>query len=181
MPLRLRLLLQSCKYRIVIKFPLNRCRFEARLLTRSVNVLVILGIGKNWLSSGMSPLFKFGRRMMKVIVTIIQAHHCRQPHTIFAQPIFLVKSSMYMYKKSIRGNQFAFRCNSWSVDNVFRIHHVLGKKRIYSAAEHHIFVDFKKVHDYVRRDSMFNNLIECGILMILNTSWVSYGVLKLNP
>lgn len=53
-PFRLRLLLQSCKYQIVIKFPQNRCRLEARLRTRSVNVLIMLGIRKNWLSGGMS-------------------------------------------------------------------------------------------------------------------------------
>jgi hypothetical protein len=41
------------------------------------------------------------------IVTIIQAHHSSTTHQIWST-IFFYQSSMYMYKKSIGGEQFAF-------------------------------------------------------------------------
>jgi len=44
---------------------------------------------------------------------------------------------------------------------------VIEKKWEYSEAVHQLFIDFKKVYDLVRREVLYNILIEFGILMKL--------------
>jgi hypothetical protein len=42
-----------------------------------------------------------------------------------------------------------------------------GEKREYNVTViHHLFTDFKKVHDSIRRDVMNNTLEEFGVLII---------------
>ena len=43
----------------------------------------------------------------------------------------------------------------------------LRKKREYNEAVHHLFIDFKKAYDSVRREILYNIFIEFGILMKL--------------
>jgi len=43
----------------------------------------------------------------------------------------------------------------------------LEKKRVSNKAVHQLFVDFKKAYDSVRREVLYNILIECGIPMKL--------------
>ena len=38
-----------------------------------------------------------------------------------------------------------------------------GKKCEYNEAVHQFFIDFKKAYDSVRREMLYNILIECGI------------------
>jgi hypothetical protein len=42
-----------------------------------------------------------------------------------------------------------------------------GKKREYNATVHQLFVDFKKAYDSVRREVLYNILIEFGVPMKL--------------
>jgi hypothetical protein len=50
-------------------------------------------------------------------------------------------------------------------DQIFCIHQILKKKWQYIGAVHQLFVDFEKAYDSVRREVLFNILIEFGITM----------------
>jgi len=47
------------------------------------------------------------------------------------------------------------------------IHQILNKKREYNEAVHQLFIDFKKAYDSVRREVLYNILIQCSIPMKL--------------
>ena len=48
-------------------------------------------------------------------------------------------------------------------DHVFCIRQILEKKWEYNEAVHQLFIDFKKAYDSVRREVLYNILIEFGI------------------
>ena len=47
------------------------------------------------------------------------------------------------------------------------IHQILSKKREYNEAVHQLFIDFKKAYESVRREVLYNILVEFGIPMKL--------------
>jgi hypothetical protein len=67
----------------------------------------------------------------------------------------------------IEEHQCGFRRNRSSTDHIFCIHQILEKKWEYSEAVHQLFIDFKKAYDSVRREVLYNILIEFGIPMKL--------------
>jgi len=50
-----------------------------------------------------------------------------------------------------------------TTDHILCIHQLLEKKWEYKEAGHQLFIDFKKVYDSVRREVLYNILIEFGI------------------
>jgi hypothetical protein len=46
---------------------------------------------------------------------------------------------------------------------IFFIHQILEKKWEYNEAVHQLFIDFKKAYDSVRREALYNIVIEFGI------------------
>ena len=52
-------------------------------------------------------------------------------------------------------------------DHIFRIRQILEKKWEYNEAVDQLFIDFKKAYDSVRREVLYNILIEFGIPKIL--------------
>jgi hypothetical protein len=64
-------------------------------------------------------------------------------------------------------NQCGFRCNRATTDQIFCICHILGKKWEYNETVHQLFVDFMKAYNSVRREVLYNILIEFGIHMKL--------------
>jgi len=72
------------------------------------------------------------------------------------------------YAEEIIGNhRCAFRCNRSTTDHTFCIHQILGKKLEYNEALHQLFIDFKKPYDSIRREVLYNILIEFSIPMKL--------------
>jgi hypothetical protein len=67
----------------------------------------------------------------------------------------------------IGDHQCGFLCNRSTSDHIFSIHQVLEEKWEYNEAVHQLFMDFKKTYDSVRRDVLYNILIEFGIPMKL--------------
>jgi hypothetical protein len=63
--------------------------------------------------------------------------------------------------------QNKFQRNRSTTDRMFYICQMLEKKLEYSEALHHLFIDFKKVYDSVRREVLYNILIKFGIPMKL--------------
>ena len=66
-----------------------------------------------------------------------------------------------------RGNygdhQCGFRRNKSTTDHIFCICQILEKKWEHNEAVHQLFTDFKKAYDSVRREALYNILIEFGI------------------
>jgi hypothetical protein len=70
----------------------------------------------------------------------------------------ILLSRLIPYAEEIIGDhQCGFQCNT------FCIHQILEKKWEYNEAVHQFFIDFKKAYDSVRREALYNILIEFGI------------------
>jgi len=68
------------------------------------------------------------------------------------------------YAEEIIGDhQCGFRRNSSTTGHIFCIRQILEKKWEYNEAVHQQFMDFKKAYDSVRREVLYNILIEIGI------------------
>jgi hypothetical protein len=72
------------------------------------------------------------------------------------------------YAEEIIGDhQCGFRRNMSTTDQIFCIRQILEKKWEYNEAVHQLFIDFKKAYNSVRREVLYNILIEFGIPMKL--------------
>ena len=67
----------------------------------------------------------------------------------------------------IRGSSMWILTQQVNYDHLFCIHQMLEKKWEYNKAVHKLFIDFKKAYDSVRREVLYNTVIECGIPMKL--------------
>ena len=64
-------------------------------------------------------------------------------------------------------HQCGFWRNKSTIDHIFCIRQILEKKWKHNEAVHQLFIDFKKAYDSVRREALYNILIEFGIPMKL--------------
>jgi len=60
-------------------------------------------------------------------------------------------------------HQCGFRRNRSTIDHIFCIRQILEIKWEYHKPVHQLFIDFKKAYDSVRREVLYNILIEFGI------------------
>jgi hypothetical protein len=80
----------------------------------------------------------------------------------------ILLSRLTPYAEEIIGaHQCGFRRSRSTTDHIFCICQILEKKWEYNEAVHHLFVDFKKSYDSIRREVLYNILIEFGIPMKL--------------
>jgi hypothetical protein len=63
----------------------------------------------------------------------------------------------------IGDHQCWFRRNRSTTDQIFYIRQILEKKWEFHGTVHQLFIDFKKAYDSVRREVLYNILIEFGI------------------
>jgi hypothetical protein len=76
----------------------------------------------------------------------------------------IILSRLIPYADEIIGDhQCGFRCNRSTTDQIFYIRKILEKKWEYNGTVHQLFIYFKKGHDSVRREAVYNILIEVGI------------------
>jgi hypothetical protein len=68
-------------------------------------------------------------------------------------------------KKIIRDRRCAFRRSRSTADHIPCIPQILKRILEYNEAVHYLFIDFKKAYDSVRREVLYNILIEFGISM----------------
>jgi hypothetical protein len=66
-------------------------------------------------------------------------------------------------EEMIEDHQFGFRRNRSTTDHVFCIRQIRKKKWEDSEVMHQLFVDLKKAYDSIRREVLYNILIEFGI------------------
>jgi hypothetical protein len=70
--------------------------------------------------------------------------------------ILLSRLSPYI-DEIIGDHQCEFPCNRSTTDQIFCSRQILGKKLEYETV-HKLFMDFKKAHDSVRREVLYNTL-----------------------
>jgi hypothetical protein len=86
-------------------------------------------------------MYQFTRRAITLTVAIVVGYHCYQ---------------LTKYRHSIS-----------ATDHIFCIHQILEKKMGVHETEHHLFVDFKKSDDLVRREALCSILIDFEVSMKL--------------
>jgi len=80
----------------------------------------------------------------------------------------ILLSRLIPYAEEIIGDhQCGFQHNRSTTDQIFCICHILEKKWKYNKVVHELFTDFKNAYDSVRREVLYNILIEYGIPMKL--------------
>ena len=80
----------------------------------------------------------------------------------------ILLSRLIPYAEEIIGDrQCGFLCNRSTTDHIFCICQILEEKREYNEAVHQLFIILKKAYDSVRREVLYNILIEFEILMKL--------------
>ena len=79
----------------------------------------------------------------------------------------ILRSRLTPYAEEVIGDHHCgFRCNRSTTDHIFCICQILEKKWEYDEAVQ-LFIDFKKAYDSVRREVLYNILIEFCIPMKL--------------
>jgi len=102
------------------------------------------------------------RRGIKRIVITIRGISLLPTIYKILSNILLSRSIPYP-EEVIGDHQCGFRRNSSTTDHIFCIRQILEKKWEYNEAVHQLFIDFKKAYDSVRREVLYNILIEFGI------------------
>ena len=73
----------------------------------------------------------------------------------------ILLSRLTPYAEEVIGDyQGGFQRNRSSTDHIFCIRQILEKKWEYNEAVHQLFIDFKKAYDSVRREVLYNILLE---------------------
>ena len=76
----------------------------------------------------------------------------------------ILLSRLIPYAEEVIGDhECGFRRNRSTTDHIFCIRQILEKEWEYNEAVHHLFIDFKKAYDSVRRKVLYNILIEFGV------------------
>jgi hypothetical protein len=76
----------------------------------------------------------------------------------------ILLSRLIPYADEIIGDyQRGFRRNRSTTDHIFYIRQILEKNWEYNGTVHQLFIDFKKAYDSIRREALYNILIEFGI------------------
>jgi hypothetical protein len=76
----------------------------------------------------------------------------------------ILLSRLIPYADEIIGDhQCGFRRNRSMTDQIFYIRQILEKKLEYNGTVHHLCTYFKKDYDSVRREALYNILIEFGV------------------
>jgi hypothetical protein len=76
--------------------------------------------------------------------------------------ILLVRLTPFV-NEIIGDHQCGFRHNRSTMDQIFYIQQILEKKWEYNGTVHQLFIDFKKACDSVKREVLYNILLEFGV------------------
>jgi hypothetical protein len=76
--------------------------------------------------------------------------------------ILLARLTPYV-NKVIGDHQYVFCHNRSTMDQMFYIQQILEKKWEYNGMVHQLFIDFKEVYDSVKREVLYNILLEFGV------------------
>jgi hypothetical protein len=133
---------------------------------KSINLFILFGIRWNCLRSGRNQsLYLFIRRVIKETSNYTEISLLSTTYRILSN-VLLSRLTPYA-DEIIWDHVCAFWHNKSTTDHIFCIHQILGKKWEYNEAVHQLFIDFKEAYDSVRREVLYNILIEFGIPMKL--------------
>jgi hypothetical protein len=76
--------------------------------------------------------------------------------------ILLARLTLYV-NEIIGDYQCGFRRNRSTTDQIFYIRQILEKKWECNGTMHQLFIDFKKAYDSIKREVLYNILVEFGI------------------
>jgi len=100
-----------------------------------------------------------------VTIIIIEGYHCYQLHKKILSYILVSRLTSYV-DKIISNHQCGFQCNGSTTDQIFCIRQILQKLE-YNGTECQLFIDIKKANVSVRREVLYNILIQFGVPMKL--------------
>jgi hypothetical protein len=128
---------------------------------RSKNSLILFGLWNACLISGRSLLFyQCTLRVIKLTTQLL----CDVTAIVMQNLSNVILSRLNSYIYEVTGDhQCGFRHNKSTTDKIFCIHQILGKEWEYNETVHQLFIDFKKAHDLVRREVLYNIFIEFGV------------------
>jgi hypothetical protein len=95
------------------------------------------------------------------------------------------KVHIHNIEEIIGDYQGGFRCNRSTTDQIFCIRQILERKWEYNETVHQLFTDIKESCDSVRREVLYNILIEFGVPIILvrlitSKLWLNETCIKFN-
>ena len=163
-PLKFQWLLKSYKdtsHLVLITFQEKWLKQEVgQFFLRSINLLILY---RNcWGSAKNQSLFLCIRKVTTQTEVIIEAYHFWSTTYKILSSILPLRS--IPYAEDITGDhQCGIRHNRSTTDHIFCIQQLPDKKWEYNEAMHQLVIDFKKAYDSVRREVLYNILIECGI------------------
>jgi hypothetical protein len=126
-------------------------------ILRYTDLFVVYGIRRNCHSSGRNLLlYQFIKKVIRLTVIIIEGAYKMLSN------ILLARLTPYI-SEVIGDHQCGFRCNRSTTEQIFYILQIIKKKWEYNGMVHQLFVDFKKVHESVKGEVIYNILLEFGI------------------
>jgi hypothetical protein len=132
-------------------------------ILRYTDLFVLYGIRRNCHSSGRNLLlYQFIKRAIRLIVIIVEESPSYQLPTKFYLTFLLARLTPYV-NEIIGDHHCGFFHNRSTMDQIFYIWQILEKKWEYNGMEHQLFIDFKKAFDSIKREVLYNILLEFGI------------------
>jgi hypothetical protein len=120
-------------------------------ILRYTDVFVLYRIRRNCHSSGRNLLlYQFIKRVIRLIVIIIEESPSYQLATKYVNEI-------------IGDHQYGFCRNRSTMDQIFYIRQILEKQWEYNGMVRQLFIHFKKAYDSVKREVLYNILLEFGV------------------
>jgi len=146
------------------QIPAELINVGSRTIRGAIHKLIIAiwnkeELPEEWKESVIVPIHKKGDKTKCIYyrgITILP--------TTYKISTNILLSSLIPYAEEIMGDhQCGFRRNSSTTDHIYCIRQILEKKWKHNEAVNQLFIDFKKAYDSVRREALYNILIEFGI------------------
>jgi hypothetical protein len=155
----------------VIRFQLNSSKQGVKhYILRYTNLFVLYGIKRNCHSSGRNVV------VVVVVVVVIPIHKKGDKTDCNNYPGISVLTTAYkilsnillarltLYVNEVTGDhQCGFRHNRSTTNQIFYIWQILKKKWKYNRMVQQLFIDFNKAYNSVKREVLYNILLEFGI------------------
>jgi hypothetical protein len=118
---------------------------------------------QHWKESIIVPIYKKGDKTDR--------NNCRGIYILstaykILSNILLVRLTPYV-NEIIGDHQCGFRRNRSTIDQIFYIWQILEKTWEYNGTVRQLFIDFKKAYDSIKREVLYNNLVESGIVRLI--------------
>jgi hypothetical protein len=104
-------------------------------------------------------LYQLTKRVIRLTVILLEESPSYQLPTKILSNILLARLTPYV-NEVIGDHQCGFRRNRSTTDQIFYIRQILEKKWEYNGTVHQLFIDFKKAYDSIKREVLYNILLQ---------------------